>query len=107
MAVQLAEQASKKLCVCRHLRLQSSYEEAISDILHKRGDTDTNAAIVGGLIGALHGASAIPEYMKAPVLARDTDSPGIPRPAFLTTKPLLTICQQLYGAAGQNLPWTG
>ena len=69
----------------------------------KGGDTDTNAAIVGGLIGALHGASAIPEYMKAPVLARDTDSPGIPRPAFLTTKTLLTVCQQLYESAGQIL----
>lgn len=107
MVVQLAEQASKQQCVCRHLRLQSSYEEAISDILLKGGDTDTNAAIVGGLIGALHGASAIPEYMKAPVLARDTDSPGIPRLAFLTTKTLPTICQQLYESAGQNLPRTG
>lgn len=32
-----------------------SYEEGIKRILKKGGDTDTNAAIVGGLLGALHG----------------------------------------------------
>ena len=37
------------------MRLQSSYEEAISNVLSLGGDTDTNAAIVGGLMGALHG----------------------------------------------------
>jgi ADP-ribosyl-[dinitrogen reductase] hydrolase len=31
------------------------------------GDTDTNAAIVGGMMGALHGVAAIPEYMRRPV----------------------------------------
>ena len=85
---------------CRHLRLQSSYTEAISSILLMGGDTDTNAAIVGGLIGALHGASGIPDYMKMPVLARGVNSPGRPRPAFLATDALPTICQQLYQLAG-------
>ncbi|KAK9835110.1 hypothetical protein WJX84_001459 [Apatococcus fuscideae] len=32
------------------------------------GDTDTNAAIVGGLMGALWGAKAIPDSMSGPVL---------------------------------------
>lgn len=64
------------------------------------GDTDTNAAIVGGMIGALHGASSIPEYMKMPVLARGMNSPGIPRPAFLATDALPSICQQLHQLAG-------
>lgn len=86
----------------RHLRLQSSYEAAISDILSKGGDTDTNAAIVGGLIGALHGADHIPNYMKDPVLARDEDSPGHPRPKFLTTKALPEICRQLYETAKEG-----
>ena len=38
-----------------YLRNKYSYEDAIRDILLKGGDTDTNAAIVGGLIGCVHG----------------------------------------------------
>ena len=38
-----------------------NYEEAIRDILIRGGDTDTNAAIVGGLIGARSGKSNIPK----------------------------------------------
>ena len=68
------------------------------------GDTDTNAAIVGGLIGALHGADSIPDSMKTPVLGRSIDSPGVPRPAFLTTEALPTICQHLHQLAGDSLP---
>jgi ADP-ribosylglycohydrolase len=45
-----------------------SYEEAIKITLMKGGDTDTNAAIVGGLVGAYH---KIPEYMLRPVLDFD------------------------------------
>ena len=67
------------------------------------GDTDTNAAIVGGMVGALQGADGIPDSMKTPVLERGSDSPGIPRPAFLTTKALPTICQQLHRLAGDSL----
>ena len=33
------------------------YRDAIWDILNRGGDTDTNAAIVGGLIGARDGLS--------------------------------------------------
>jgi ADP-ribosylglycohydrolase len=45
-----------------------NYEEAIKITLMKGGDTDTNAAIVGGLVGAYH---KIPEYMLRPVLDFD------------------------------------
>lgn len=54
-----------------YLRQGLSYEQAVLETLLKGGDTDTNAAIVGGLMGALHGVGAIPEYMSAPVLAFD------------------------------------
>lgn len=54
-----------------HLQKKSSYEEAVLETLAKGGDTDTNAAIVGGMIGALVGADGIPEYMKGPVLLFD------------------------------------
>ena len=37
-----------------HLKHCSTYEDAIKDILKRGGDTSMNAAIVGGLIGALN-----------------------------------------------------
>ena len=89
---------------CRHLRLQSSRTGAVSSILLMGGDTDTNAAIVGGMVGALQGADSIPDSMKALVLGRSSDSPGIPRPAFLTTEALPTICQQQHRLAQHSNP---
>ena len=44
-----------------HLRNQSSYEEAMRSVISAGGDTDTNACIVGGLIGAANGLSDIPQ----------------------------------------------
>jgi ADP-ribosylglycohydrolase len=46
-----------------------SYEEAIRITLKKGADTDTNAKIVGSMMGALHGVRSIPEYMSKPVLS--------------------------------------
>jgi ADP-ribosyl-[dinitrogen reductase] hydrolase len=50
-----------------------SFEDAIKITLLKGGDTDTNAAIVGGLVGAYQ---EIPEYMKRPVLEFDCTTWG-------------------------------
>ena len=36
-------------------------EEAVVDTVHRGGDTDTNAAICGALLGAVHGREAVPE----------------------------------------------
>lgn len=49
------------------------FEEAIKITLMKGGDTDTNAAIVGGLVGSYH---KIPEYMLKPVLEFDCTLDG-------------------------------
>ncbi len=38
-----------------YLKQSMKYEETLTDILSKGGDTSMNAAIVGGLIGALNG----------------------------------------------------
>jgi ADP-ribosyl-[dinitrogen reductase] hydrolase len=64
------------------LRQSVPYEQGIKMTLLKGGDTDTNAAIVGALWGALHGADAIPDYMKNPVLSFDVCNPvqGYTRP---------------------------
>ena len=38
-----------------------NFEEAVVDTVHRGGDTDTNAAICGALLGAVHGREAVPE----------------------------------------------
>ena len=53
------------------LRRKETYETSIYETLLKGGDTDTNACIVGGMMGALHGYDGIPDYMKVPVLKFD------------------------------------
>jgi len=79
----------------RHLVLGSSYQDAISDTLAGGGDTDTNACIVGGLIGAACGASVMPENMKLAVLNCDTYQGKNPRPAFLHPNQLPALTKQL------------
>ncbi|KAF1316004.1 Adp-ribosyl- glycohydrolase, partial [Globisporangium splendens] len=83
------------------LRQNASYEDAIRQTLLKGGDTDTNAAIVGGLIGALHGERAIPEHMKAPVLGFDCTQPisGRKRPVTYKSDQILALTQTLTGIA--------
>ncbi|MDJ0649449.1 MAG: ADP-ribosylglycohydrolase family protein [Xenococcaceae cyanobacterium MO_188.B19] len=67
----------------RHLLLGSDYENAIFETLLGGGDTDTNACIVGGLIGAAVGVDNIPENMRDAVLNCDTTQGKHPRPDFL------------------------
>jgi ADP-ribosylglycohydrolase len=63
-----------------------SYEEAIKKVLLQGGDTDTNAKIVGNVMGALHGMDAIPSYMTEPVLAFDCTKNGNIRPLKYSVK---------------------
>jgi ADP-ribosylglycohydrolase len=53
------------------LRKKNTYEDAVRETLKLGGDTDTNACIVGGMVGALHGLSEIPKYMVDPVMKFD------------------------------------
>ncbi len=78
----------------RHLLLQTPFEEALRETLEGGGDTDTNACIVGGLLGALWGAKNIPERMKEAVLECDTRQ-GRPRPDFLHPRQVPTLVQTL------------
>lgn len=45
-----------------------TFEHGIRQVLAAGGDTDTNAAICGGILGAMFGFHGIPAYMKDPVL---------------------------------------
>lgn len=47
--------------VCYHLLNHSNYAEAIRSTVGEGGDADTNACIVGGIMGAFHGLSGIPK----------------------------------------------
>ena len=67
----------------RHLLGGSDYVTAIEETLAGGGDTDTNACIVGGLIGAACGVEAIPESMISAVLNSNTKQGENPRPSFL------------------------
>ncbi|CAG9318111.1 unnamed protein product [Blepharisma stoltei] len=69
----------------RHLRNNSDFETAMSETLKLGGDTDTNAAIVGGLIGAAVGFKRLPYEWKDKVMKYSFASTnrGIIRPSFL------------------------
>ncbi len=69
----------KNIGYCKHgfqlviyfLHNQTTYVNAIKTTLLKGGDTDTNAKIVGSVIGAMKGINEIPEYMLSPVVNFD------------------------------------
>lgn len=58
-----------------HLRNGSSFERAILDTIRKGGDTDTNAAICGALMGSYYGIGSIPVKWLNPVYSCDPDRP--------------------------------
>ena len=63
-----------------HLQ-KSAFEEAVLATVGAGGDTDTNGAICGALLGAALGRSAVPSRWVLPVLAcRATLDAGAPRP---------------------------
>jgi ADP-ribosylglycohydrolase len=67
-----------------HVHRQSSFQDALLETLLPGGDTDTNACIVGGLLGALHGIGRMSDtesgkFMVESVLRSDP-SQGQPRP---------------------------
>lgn len=77
-----------------HLNARTPYLSALRSTLSLGGDTDTNACIVGGLVGALHGARGIPEPMLRAVLECDT-SLGRPRPGWLSTRSAEMLASRL------------
>ena len=79
----------------RHLRLGTPFAAALRETLAGGGDTDTNACIVGGLLGARWGASAIPDAMKTAVLACDTHRGRNPRPDALHPRGVPALVRSL------------
>ncbi len=77
-------------------------EEGIVDTVMRGGDTDTNGAICGALLGAVYGASAIPERWRSAVLScrAEEGRPGVfrPRPAVYWPTDALELADRLVGA---------
>lgn len=79
-----------------------SFEDALIDTVHRGGDTDTNAAICGALLGALYGIDAIPKRWVDTVLAcrPEAGAPdvGQPRPREYWPVDALDLAAKLVGA---------
>lgn len=86
----------------RGLRRRLQYREGLAEVLLQGGDTDTNAAIVGGMLGALHGAvNGIPQEMSGVVLSRSLMSQGQPRPGWLLSRRVPGMVQKLLECAAE------
>lgn len=79
----------------RHLIKGTSFVDAIQETLLGGGDTDTNACIVGGLIGAACGAASIPKTMINPVLNYDSENGVYPRPRFVHPRQVPQLVKSL------------
>ena len=76
-----------------------SVEEGVVATVRSGGDTDTNAAIAGALLGAVHGRTAVPEQWQRMVLSARPlhGQPGIrqPRPALFWPTDALVLAERL------------
>ncbi len=76
-----------------------SVEEGIVDTIMRGGDTDTNAAICGALLGAVHGREAIPDrWVETIQSCRPQEgTPGVyePRPECFWPADALELAEQL------------
>lgn len=84
-----------------HLR-RTGPEDAVVTTVMGGGDTDTNAAICGALVGAVHGLGAIPEpWVQAVLNCRpEAGAPGVlrPRPSCFWPVDALELATRLLGA---------
>jgi ADP-ribosyl-[dinitrogen reductase] hydrolase len=53
------------------LENSADFEQSLLEVIHAGGDTDTNGAVAGAILGAIHGASAIPERWASRVARAD------------------------------------
>ena len=76
-----------------------SLEEGVVDTVMRGGDTDTNAAIAGALLGAIYGEEAIPAQWRDAVLScRPGPAAPRPRPEIYWTVDALELADALLEA---------
>lgn len=79
----------------------SSLEEGVVRSVRRGGDTDTNAAIAGALLGAIHGRGGVPARWARLVLScRAHDATRRPRPAEFWPVDALVLAERLLLAGG-------
>jgi len=84
------------------------FAEALVETVMAGGDTDTNAAICGALLGAAEGRDAIPPAWRAQVLScRAVAGRGVvhPRPADYWADDALELAEALLGVASRGRPF--
>jgi ADP-ribosyl-[dinitrogen reductase] hydrolase len=77
-----------------------SLEQGVVDTVRRGGDTDTNAAIAGALLGAVHGRDAIPAQWRSMVLSCRPLAPRArrPRPRAYWPVDVMEIAERLLAA---------
>jgi ADP-ribosyl-[dinitrogen reductase] hydrolase len=82
----------------------SSLEEGVVATVRRGGDTDTNAAIAGALLGAVHGRDAVPAQWRSMVLSCRSLPPRArrPRPRACWPVDLMEIAERLLLAGEQT-----
>jgi ADP-ribosylglycohydrolase len=82
----------------------ATLKDALLDTVRRGGDVDTNAAICGALLGAIHGREAVPERWRAMVLSCRPipGPPGVrhPRPALFWPTDALQLAERLLTSGG-------
>lgn len=58
-----------------YLKKEYTFEQAMRDIINRQGDTDANAAIVGGLLGAAYGIEGIRSELIDKVMRFESNRP--------------------------------
>ena len=82
-------------------------EHAVIETVHCGGDTDTNGAICGALLGAVHGRAAVPEqWVSCIVRCRPTEETTQPRPKEYWPDDALRLAEDLLraGAGSGDAP---
>lgn len=89
----------------------ASLEEGVVATVMGGGDTDTNAAIAGALLGALHGARAIPDQWRRALLSGRPQAGAAevqqPRPAAFWPVDALVLAERLLVAGARGASTSG
>lgn len=84
------------------------YATAVREIVGKGGDTDTNACIIGAMIGAADGEATIPQSCQRAVLEWSSKThSGIARPAWLSPKETYPLLAHLLTNSPRELRLVG
>lgn len=80
-----------------------SLEEGVVSTVRRGGDTDTNAAIAGALLGAVHGRDAVPPQWRSMILSCRPHPlrAAQPRPMAYWPVDVLEMAERLLGSFGE------